>query len=96
MRRRALIGCLMILLLLAVVSGCETLTKEDPNVQSDDGANGGEKPDPDPGAGGDNGINEDPGWEFMFTAQEMFSGNKVDFPADFIGKVVYLSFYFYG
>lgn len=97
MRQKALIGlCLILLLLLAVVSGCGTSAKGDPIVQPDDKMNGGEKPAVDSDEDGDDVIVEDPGWEFRFTAQEMFSGNKVDFPQDYLGQVVYLSFYFYG
>jgi len=34
--------------------------------------------------------------EISFKAEELFSGETVNFPVDFSGDVVYLNFFFYG
>lgn len=86
MRRKLLIG-LLLCLVLAFFSGCGP-------GRTGDGA-GGSEGDPDGGTGSQG---REPGEkpEIVFTAREMFSGEQINFPADFDGEAVFLLFYSYG
>jgi hypothetical protein len=79
---RKLFSCLLLFVLVAgLITGCGKFTSGTPQ-------NGSPNQPPAPV--------KDAEYEISFTANELFTGESVNFPADFQGEVVYLGFYLYG